>query len=391
MTNSSKPPSLPRTVSCPKLPRESSGYRYYAGYSPSFVYDILSRWPGHALILDPWNGSGTTTAVAAKLGLTCLGVDLNPAMIVVARAALLSEEDTSTIICQAQRLQKLRLSTVTPDSDDPLLEWLDRSSVARLRGLQEVLVGSTRFTTNVVAELSSAKAYWLTLLFTIVRQGTRAFQSSNPTWIKRRGKLPAAKLLWRQLVSDLYAAAMTRTPSQIQSPATSRVVLGSSTSLAHYDISPDVVLGSPPYCTRLDYAIATRIELSVLGLTFTEQEALRRELMGTTTVPRLIKQPIRGIGRSALATLTAIEHHPSKASQTYYWKWIAQYFNSYSASLTEVARITSRTGIIGLVVQDSYYKEIHIDLHESRQIFSPNTGGTYIELTISPRVVHWPR
>ena len=102
MTMLASSPSLPATVSCPKLPRHSKGYRYYAGYSRPFVYDILSRWPSHALVLDPWNGSGTTTTVAAELGLECVGVDLNPAMVVVARAALISEEDILVIRRQAR-------------------------------------------------------------------------------------------------------------------------------------------------------------------------------------------------------------------------------------------------------------------------------------------------
>ena len=131
MTKVASPPSLPESVSCPKLPRISMGYRYYAGYSHSFVHDILSRWPKHALVLDPWNGSGTTTSVAAESGLDCIGVELNPAMVVVARAALLGEEDVLAIRRQACELRKLRSAAAPLDSDDPLLEWLDGGNTPR--------------------------------------------------------------------------------------------------------------------------------------------------------------------------------------------------------------------------------------------------------------------
>ena len=259
------PPSLPLTVSSPKLPRNIRGYRYYAGYSRSFVHDILSRWPRHALVLDPWNGSGTTTTVAAELGLACIGVDLNPAMVVVARAALLSEQDILVIRRQASGLQKLRSMVVPPKSDDPLLEWLDRPSVARVRALQTTLVGSTRLTASEIADLGSVEAFWLTLLFNTVRRSTEAWQSSNPTWVKLRRHAQPAKLLWRQVVDEAYDAAVLVAPIAAANPATSRVVLGTSTDLAKYGFSPDLVLGSPPYCTRIDYAVATRVELSVLG------------------------------------------------------------------------------------------------------------------------------
>ncbi|WP_410712175.1 DNA methyltransferase [Bradyrhizobium sp. BEA-2-5] len=40
------------------------------------------------VVLDPWNGSGTTTSVANGAGLTAVGIDINPAMAVVAKARL---------------------------------------------------------------------------------------------------------------------------------------------------------------------------------------------------------------------------------------------------------------------------------------------------------------
>jgi len=64
----------------PKRGKEShtgraSWYEYYAGFSPTFVQDALQYaapkpW---ARILDPWNGSGTTTEIVASLGFEALG------------------------------------------------------------------------------------------------------------------------------------------------------------------------------------------------------------------------------------------------------------------------------------------------------------------------------
>ena len=277
--------SLPDTVSCPKLPQApaGSGYRYYAGYSRSFVYDVLSRWPGHTLVLDPWNGSGTTTTVAAELGLGCVGVDLNPAVVVIARAALLSEGDVLAIQRQADGLRGLREGVARLAPGDPLLEWLDRPSVARVRALQVAPCrAGGSFTLSDVAGLGAAEAFWLTSLFRVVRRATKAWQSSNPTWIKSRRHSRPARLSWGSMVSEMCDAAASAAAA---GPVTARVVLGSSTHLAGYGAEPDLVLGSPPYCTRIDYAVATRVELSVLGFSTSEQLMLRRTLIGTTTVP----------------------------------------------------------------------------------------------------------
>ena len=94
---------------------------------------------------------------------------------------------------------------------------------------------------------------------------------------------------------------------------------------------------------------------------------LRRRLMGTTTVPRDETALAPEVGSTAQRTLDSVRNHPSKASATYYAKWLAQYLDAYATSLAQVGRVTDCRGTIGLVVQGSYYKELHIDLPEITQ------------------------
>ena len=154
---------------------------------------------------------------------------------------------------------------------------------------------------------------------------------------------------------------MNATPIQSTGRGRAQVFCGTSTALATHGFTPDFILGSPPYCTRLDYGIATRVELSVLGLSAGEQSTLRRSLLGTTTVPA---SPPSGshLGTGAVQLLDNIKGHHSKASATYYWKWLAQYLCGYAASLAQLAHIAAEPGTITLVVQESFYKDIHIDL-----------------------------
>ena len=138
----------------PKLPGTSATYRYYAGYSHCFVRDILGLWPKHTKVLDPWNGSGATTTVAASLELDCVGIELNPAMVVIARAALLSSDDVATVRRQADDLLDSSPIGVSVALDDPLLQWLDKPSVARIRALQAFLVSSRQ------SVASGCRRYW---------------------------------------------------------------------------------------------------------------------------------------------------------------------------------------------------------------------------------------
>ncbi|MBC1345222.1 site-specific DNA-methyltransferase, partial [Listeria welshimeri] len=55
-------------------------YKYYAGFSDQFVLDTLSYSDLHEMtVLDPWNGSGTTSRIASQLGARkIVGLDINP-------------------------------------------------------------------------------------------------------------------------------------------------------------------------------------------------------------------------------------------------------------------------------------------------------------------------
>ncbi|WP_175149462.1 DNA methyltransferase [Paraburkholderia ultramafica] len=89
------------TISNPKLykdlrtKQEARIFPYYAGFSNSFVHDLLTSLElrPESIIFDPWNGSGTTTQSALDLGHRAIGFDLNPAMVVVAKARMLSPLD----------------------------------------------------------------------------------------------------------------------------------------------------------------------------------------------------------------------------------------------------------------------------------------------------------
>jgi hypothetical protein len=138
-----------------------------------------------------------------------------------------------------------------------------------------------------------------------------------------------------------------------------KIVLGSSEAIPRPVGSVDLVVGSPPYCTRIDYAVATAIELAILRYGDKTFDALRRDLMGTSTVPASEVVPDRAWGRTCNRFLAQLYSHRSKASKTYYFKNHLQYFQSLYRSIQDVARILRPRGGCILVLQDSHYKEIH--------------------------------
>lgn len=122
-------------------------------------------------------------------------------------------------------------------------------------------------------------------------------------------------------------------------------------------------LTSPPYCTRIDYTAATRIELAVLSpLLKTAERALGRQMIGSTQVPSTEIEVDEAWGETCLTFLVALRAHPSKASGSYYYRTHLDYFDKISRSMKRLASGLKPCGRAVLVVQDSYYKDIHNDL-----------------------------
>ena len=127
--------------------------------------------------------------------------------------------------------------------------------------------------------------------------------------------------------------------------------------------SVDAVISSPPYCTRIDYVRATLPELAVIEYPNGDSiRDLREKMTGTPTINKNQHHVSAGWGSTCSRVLSAVERHPSKASVTYYLKYYRQYFASVYASLCEIDRVLKRSGRCVLVVQDSYYKDVQIDL-----------------------------
>ena len=89
---------------------------------------------------------------------------------------------------------------------------------------------------------------------------------------------------------------------------------------------------------------------------------MRQQLIGTSTVPVDVPSPDVSWGRTCRRFLDAVSKHTSKASKSYYYKNHAQYFDGISNSVSELGRTLKRGGVCILVVQDSFYKDVHNNL-----------------------------
>ena len=359
-------------------------YPYYAAYSEAFVNNVFDAYlAGATSILDPWAGSGTTNAVSYRRGVSSVGLDINPASLLIAKGRLappVGDPDGP-----ASLLELVSIAShvdLGADPTDPLSIWFVPDAVGRLRALEYAAYVALSFPPRTIEfhgdsaslnTLSPALSFLYCVLFLTVRRMLRPYATTNPMWFKTSIKSPKARKLspsWPQL-SQAYRDAMgylsARLSQPIEDPPITEFQIGNATDLGFALDRFDAVLTSPPYATRLDYVKGMLPELAVLGFQEEALSKLRANTTGTPVVRKLLgAPPHHGLieSESACVVLDRIKDHSSKGSRNYYYPWIQNYFLDLQESTKELARVTTNSGTICIVVQNSYYKDVPIDLQD---------------------------
>lgn len=353
-------------------------YPYYAGFTERFVEAVIDQYLAEAeRVLDPWSGSGTTTVTCLRRGKRSRGIDINPAVTVVARARL---NPTSTRARLLELGEEIVGSTASGGDDrvqgELLDEWMTPDSAQRIRGLRravhEVLNEPVKRSADDgnlgVEQLSGTACFFYCALFGAVRRLLRRYGTTNPMWLKpaagRRNRIrPSANTLTMSFIAQIEYLADRLSLRTDQKPGDSSVFgTGNAARTGAADNAFDAVLTSPPYATRLDYVQGMLPELAVLGADRSFVKTLRRVSTGSPTVDgeRASAEDVRSkMGREVLS---AIRSHRSKGSLSYYLPWMTNYLMALQCGLLEIDRAVVETGVICVVVQDSYYKEVHVDL-----------------------------
>ncbi len=353
---------------------KESWFNYYAGFSAAFVRTVLEHLAPD-MVLDPWNGSGTTTTTAHELGISSTGIDINPVMAVVAKAKLLTIGVQESLLPLGEDLvSKTRAADCELGLDEPLLEWFSPSSARGIRSLEQAirelltpLKPSVALSApDALAEVSDLAAFFMVALFRSARSFLGPFQASNPTWIKSPGSLQERVRPKATTIADVFlrhVSSMSRGVLPVRCDTSTTVSLGASERLPLPPSSVHAVISSPPYCTRIDYAVATKPELAVLGCPLrSDFDALRRQMIGGPVVWPDQPRPDESWGPACLNLLRQVQSHAAKGSANYYHKLFVQYYGSIRRSLHEIDRTLVANGHCVLVVQDSHYKEVHVDL-----------------------------
>lgn len=364
---------------------------YYAGYSPNFVFNLLNSVDidKNELILDPWNGIGTTTLAASALGFKSKGFDLNPVTIIIAKALKIDDTSNTSLVPLSKEIATKALRLTASDSnEEPLEQWFSTQSAQFIRNIEKSVQfhlienkkSNYSFINFSVEKVSDLAAFYYLALFKMIRAMLSKFLGTNPTWIKSAKNTSEKIDIDKKSINALFLDAVVKMAANLAPVFSAKFYgethlgIGNSEEIKCNNNEAGLVITSPPYCTRIDYAVYTMPELALLGFSEQRFDTLRRSLIGTTTVPKILPEISLEWGVECNSFLEKLRNHPSRASDTYYLKNHVQYFSSMYQSLSEVDRVLNDRGGAILVVQDSNYKEIHNDLPTIISQMSINLG-----------------
>jgi len=333
-----------------KLPsrrQKNEFYRYYAGYPVNFALCAIEQIEAstNSVILDPWNGSGTTAAACASLGMACHGYDVNPVMVHLGRARSASDvhfsearEAIATVQARVPVTAKVKMADIgiALRSIPPISDWARSAAIAAL--------------------------------FPFARAQMVAAKTKNPSWFKSGTKLDMTPIAadkffenWHRLLHELHA---WRAEGSVRLPAKIEIELGDSRDPIGNGTKFDAVITSPPYLTRLDYVQATLPEyLLTKELDHVSDIKTLRDLMiGSPLTSDRVIHEVDSLPQVIKDVLSTISCHPSKASSTYYYKFFATYFVDLQTSLRNISCAMKPEAQACIVVQSSHYKEIEVNL-----------------------------
>lgn len=389
--------SLPKTlVSAKRGSKERAGvhlwHPYYAGYSEAFVASAIKYLELNEshILLDPWNGGGTTALVASRFRIQTLGCEINPVMNIFAAAKsgfLLGQQGLIKKLLR-DVIDKALHSLQKRQDKDPLFDFMSESLTRGTRTLY-ALIDSYDYPrspfvsklfeilTPIQVLLNPFEAFFKTALFITARKLAGYKGGSNPTWVKTLTEKPEYCI--EDILSELTEVVdfMTQDLESSSTPVhgiTLHFPLeADSRDLCIHDNSIDGIITSPPYLTRIDYAMSTRPELLIIS----NPSLLRTIREKTIGAPVIVDKNIEANpvwGKTCLELLEHVERHNSKAAISYYLPNMLQYFRDVELSLREITRVLKPGSQALIVVQSSYFKEHEINLSQIYVELCKNLG-----------------
>jgi hypothetical protein len=344
---SEAPNPKPTAVDKSRFGSLASLYTAFSTNFAGYAIDLCLR-AGYSTIADPFSGMGTLAEAARTRPVELILGDISPfAALSGAFRAAPSHE-----IHDASCLVESSAKRAGGDSEAQFFSFLlaklaaglDPTSVIRTPTSPEHRRAALSM---YVAAISRIHLY-------------KHLAGSNPTWIKRSDSRPQVGAALGAVAATISAVRkFARGLSEIDRENRTSSYWSGISSLPITSRSIDAIISSPPYANRTDYLRhyqpASELLLEAAGL---EERGIRIQQIGTPLIRDSV--PVRDFPKSVTNILERIRTHESYASERYYYKGFLYYFSDMQSAIERMHGWLGRNGLLLMVVQDAYYKDLHV-------------------------------
>jgi hypothetical protein len=334
--------------------RDRAGFGRIASLYTAFSVDFalfaleLCISLGCVRIADPFAGMGTTGEAARGLPIKLALNDLSPYAVTSSAFRTATSEEIRAAIDVVNE-------TLLVVSRDP-----EESQFGKMLAAIIPPNVSIHHCLNSISQPELKRVVLAIHLIGVARTiSHRNLKGSNPTWTKRAtaqnvGEQTFIKSVLAAIdLAESYASTLTPLHQTFEVSFSFSDVL----ELDWGKGSIDAIVTSPPYPNRTDYI---RHYLPANELLLEQDVAAERQLREAQIGTPLIRPPKVNmrLPASAERLIEAIRTHPSYASESYYVKGFRYYFEDMAVALERFNEWLSLSGVLVIVVQNTYYKEI---------------------------------
>lgn len=256
--------------------RLTSIHPFPARMAPELALQTIATLPKDAVILDPMSGSGTVLRAAVENGNRCLGFDLDPLAVLMARVWTSPgceglEEEARKVVARAKQLPKGAPSWHDcPETEAFTKFWFEDAQRADLSAISRVLADYEG------THLDALRLALSRLIITKEKGASIARDTSHSRphrWFfdndfdVMRAFPMAAKRIEERLNQDALKGSAD-------------VTKGDARELSLEAGSVDAVITSPPYLNAIDYMRGHRLALVWLGYKLPDLRNIRSASIG---------------------------------------------------------------------------------------------------------------
>ena len=321
-----------------------------ARMAPEIASRSLLEVPAGGQVLDPMCGSGTVARAAVEAGRRCVGMDVDPLAVLMARAWT-TPVDLPRIHGAAEELVRDAKALADREIERPtdsatvrfISYWFAPRQEAELARLATALRRREEPIRNVLAVALSRIIISKEMMASLARDTSHSrphkVADSNDFDV-HVGFLRSA----RQVAARLD-------PGRIKGRADIRRADARSLDDVE-DASVDLALTSPPYLNAIDYLRGHRLALVWLGYGVGALRAVRADSVGTErALPETEAPDVARFVRDAEDSTLASRHRG----------WVRRYAFDMTAVLRQLRRVVKRSGRVVLVLGNSFLRGATID------------------------------